>query len=107
MERVTGIKSGCYKLADDKIRAVIGQKSGQSSKFDVMGDQAGYDHRYSYGNYEYGRRLLVIIALPTRTHFMKRRIVVSRLCVLRRTHALWQVRARACCRTHTYKFMST
>ena len=104
MERVPGLKTHCYKLADDKIRAVIGQKSGQSSKFDVMGDQAGREHGTSSGNYEYGRRLLVIIALPTRTHVVKRRFVMSRLCVLRRTHPLWQVRARACCRTHTYKF---
>ena len=44
-------------MADDKIQAVIGQKSGQSSKFDVMQDQAGIDHRYTNGNYEYGRLL--------------------------------------------------
>ena len=64
MKRVTGIKtgSGCYKLVDDKIRAVIGQKKGQPSKFDVMQDQAGIDHRYSNGNYEYACRLPVITA---------------------------------------------
>ena len=63
----------------DKIHAVIGQKSGQSSKFDVMQDQAGIDHRYSHGNYEYGRRLPMLTALPARTHFVKWRVVKSRL----------------------------
>ena len=71
MERATGIKTGCYKLADDKIRAVIGQKSGQSSKFDVMQDQAGIDHRYTNGNYEYACRLpVIIVSASTRTHFV-------------------------------------
>jgi len=62
---VLGIKTGCYKLADDKIRAAIGQKSGQASKFDVMGDQAGIDHRYSSGNYEY----TVMLGYTARWHF--------------------------------------
>ena len=47
-----GRKTACYKLHDNKIRAVIGQKSGQASKFDVMGDQAGYNHYYSGSNRE-------------------------------------------------------
>jgi len=62
---VLGIKTGCYKMADDKIRAVIGQKSGQSSKFDVMQDQAGIDHRYTNGNYEY----TVMLGYTERWHF--------------------------------------
>ena len=40
-------------MSDSKIRAVIGQKSGQASKFDVMNDQAGYNHYYSSSNREY------------------------------------------------------
>jgi len=50
---MTGIRTGCYKMPDNQIHAVIGQKSGQSSKFDVMQDQAGIDHRYSHSNLEY------------------------------------------------------
>ena len=52
MRLVAGRRSSCYKLSDDKIRAVIGQKSGQPSKFDTMGDGAGHNHYYSNSNRE-------------------------------------------------------
>ena len=44
-----------YKLADAKIRAVIGQsqKAGEQSTFDLMGDQAGINNAYSYVNVEH------------------------------------------------------
>ena len=38
---VLGIRGCAYKMHDDIIRAVIGQKLGQATKFDIMGDQAG------------------------------------------------------------------
>lgn len=39
-----------YKLADDFIRNGI---IGNTSKFDFMGDQIGFNSAYSNGNYEY------------------------------------------------------
>jgi len=42
-----------YKLADTKIRAVIGQKSGTPTAFDIMGDQAGINSYYSGVNVEH------------------------------------------------------
>ena len=60
----TGTFTQCYKLADDKIRAVIGQKSGQSSKFDIMQDQSTRDRRYQNANLEYGCRSLPTLSLP-------------------------------------------
>jgi len=46
-------KGHAYKLADTKIRAVIGQKSGTPTGFDLMGDQAGINSHYSGYNVEY------------------------------------------------------
>ena len=43
------LKSNPYKLSDDSIRDII----GSSNNFDVMADQAGYNHYFSTGNYEY------------------------------------------------------
>ena len=40
-------------MSDGRIRAVIGQKTGQASKFDVMNDQRGHNHYYSSSNREY------------------------------------------------------
>ena len=48
-----GIKTKPYKLSDTKIKAVIGQPAGQSSQFDIMGDQSGWNNHYGSGNYEY------------------------------------------------------
>ena len=49
---MAGRRQSCYKLQDSMIRAVIGQKSGQKTKFDAMGDQAGYNHYYASSNRE-------------------------------------------------------
>jgi len=38
-----------YKLSDESIRQII----GSNQKFDVLGDQSGYNSYYSTGNYEY------------------------------------------------------
>jgi len=64
---VLGNRAGCYKMADDKIRAVIGQKSGQSSKFDVMNDQSTWDRRYTSANLEY----TVMLGYTERWHFTR------------------------------------
>ena len=62
--RATGNRAYCYKLHDNNIRAVIGQKSGQSSKFDIMNDQSTWDRRYSSANLEYGRCFIPRAADP-------------------------------------------
>ncbi len=41
-------QSDFYKLSDSTINAIIGD-----GKFDILGDQAGYNSRYSNGNHEY------------------------------------------------------
>jgi len=47
-------KKGCaYKMNDDVIRAVIGQKLNQVTKFDVMQDQIGTHTYYSRNNREW------------------------------------------------------
>jgi hypothetical protein len=42
-------RNGLYKLADDDINDII----GPTHNFDVLGDQAGFNHTYSTGNYEH------------------------------------------------------
>jgi len=64
---VLGRRTACYKLHDNKIRAVIGQKSGQASKFDVMGDQAGHNHYYSGSNREYA----IVLGYTERWHWSR------------------------------------
>ena len=86
-------------MADDKIRAVIGQKSGQTSKFDVMQDQSTWDRRYTNGNYEYGCRSRP--ALSTRTRFVKRRVIKPQPCVL---PPRGRVCARGLCQAHMHTF---
>ena len=85
-------------MSDDKIRAVIGQKSGQSSKFDVMNDQSTWDRRYTSANLEYGRRSLP--ALSTRTCFVERRVTQPQPCVL-------SPRGRVCARGHCEAHLHT
>jgi len=43
------LKGNAYKLSDTAIRGVI----GTNDNFDVMADQAGFNHFYSTGNHEY------------------------------------------------------
>jgi hypothetical protein len=43
------LKGANYKLSDNDINDII----GPSRNFDVLADQAGYNHSYSGGNYEY------------------------------------------------------
>ena len=43
------LKGSPYKLSDDFVRALI----GTSQRFDVLGDQNGYNESYSTGNFEY------------------------------------------------------
>ena len=43
-----------YKLSDAAIKAIIGQPNqGDTSAFDIMWTQTGYNSAYSNGNYEY------------------------------------------------------
>jgi len=53
--RMFSSKGHVYKLADTKIRAVIGQsqKPGEQSTFELMMDQAGINTAYSYVNTEH------------------------------------------------------
>ena len=50
---VLGRRTYAYKLHDNKIRAVIGQKSNTASMFEVMQDQASWNHYYASSNREY------------------------------------------------------
>jgi hypothetical protein len=95
----TGTFKQCYKMPDHLIRAVIGQKSGQSSKFDIMQDQSTRDSRYQNANLEYGCRSLP--ALSTRTSFVERRVIKPQPCVL---PPRGRVCARGLCQVHMHTF---